>query len=42
MGKQQSSKNSYKNGTRSASIRELHKLMAEFSRAEREARHLIE
>ena len=41
-GKLQSSKNAYKHGGRSAGIRELYKLMAEYSRMEREARLLIE
>ena len=42
IGKQQSSKNAYKHGMRSAGIRELQKLMAEYSRQEREARLVIE
>lgn len=41
-GKLQSSKNAYKHGGRSACVRELHKLMAEYTRMEREARLLIQ
>ena len=41
-GKKRASQNAYKHGGRCASVRELHKLMAEYSRMEREARLLIQ
>jgi len=41
-GKKRSCKNSFKHGGRNANVRRIHKLMAEFARAEREARSLIE
>ena len=41
-GKQRSSQNSYKHGGRRASVRDLHKLMAQYARMEREARLLIQ
>lgn len=41
-GKQRSCQNAFKHGGRCASVRELHKLMAEYSRMEREARLLIQ
>lgn len=41
-GKDKSKMNALKHGGRCASVRELHKLMAEYSRMEREARLLIQ
>ena len=41
-GKQSSSKNSFKHGGSCAGVRELHKLLAEYARAERVARSLLE
>lgn len=40
-GKKRASQNAYKHGGRCASVRELQKIMAEYSRMEREARFLI-
>ena len=42
IGKQQSRQNAYKHGGRNASMRQLQKLMAEYTRMGREARLLIQ
>ena len=41
-GKQQSCRNAYKHGGRCASTRQIHRLMAEYARMEREARLLLQ